>query len=197
MGLSGPRFSNTLYSNLTGVGFTGAKLHLFTDAVGIGSDSHVSGKSFATADTGTVPGHGTGVGTGLTGIAGVATQIYALATGFGFTGSKLMEICTAIEMALITEMGNASLNSIDFPVYLGVGNIVPGSIAVVSSGWSSSIQSQGAGDGFIGSKWPEFSQAIGGGCYTGFQTATGTLAITGSPIGAPSGGSGTGTGTIS
>jgi hypothetical protein len=196
--LSGPRFSNTLFGIMTSMGFIGTKLMEFTNAVGIGSDSHVSGKSFVTIDTGSVPGNGVGVGTGLTGIISTttATDIFALASSFGFIGTKLFDTCTAMGEAIVTEMGNASLNSIDTPVFVGIGIITPGSFTVDPTSWSSSVQSEGSSEGFIGSKWPEFATAIGTGYYQGFQTATGELTITGSPTGIPAPGTGAGVGII-
>jgi hypothetical protein len=192
MGLSGSRFSNSLYATLMGMGFVGSRLHEFTDAVGIGSDNHVSGKAFETNDNGEVSGSGMGMGTGLTGIVSttVGTAIFALATGSGFVGAKLFDTCEAIGTDLVIEMGFASLASTDSPVYEGTGLIIPGSIAVTESGWNSEIYSQGTSEGFMGSRWSDYSNAIAGGCVTGFLTATGMLTITGSGSG-----SGTGTGT--
>lgn len=178
----------------------GSRLHDFTDAVGPGSATHVIGKPFTTLDVGTVPGNGVGTGVGIIGFAPsqIASLIFSFCQSAGFLGSKLQDVCDACGQAASAELALASLSSIDAPVFLGVGNIVPGSIGVDGSAWGSSIQSIGSGENFVGSKWPDFAQALGKGHALPVQsTGTGILAITGSPSGVPVPGSGSGTGVIS
>lgn len=198
--VNGVQWSNTLFSGLSSYGFTGSQLRNFTDAVGNGSALSVIGKPFTTLDTGTIPGVGSGTGVGITGFTGgqVSSLIFSLATGFGFLGSKLMDICDACGQAESTSLALATLTSVDSPVYLGTGVIVLGSILVIGPAWAAEIQSLGTAENFIGSKWPDFSSAIGNGQALPVQlTGTGTLVITGSPTGLPIPGSGSGVGTIS
>lgn len=200
MALDGSRWSGTLFAALQAKGFMGSRLQDFTDAVGKGSVTHVVGKSFTTLDVGTVPGNGVGTGVGIIGFAPsqISSLIFSFCQGAGFTGSRLRDVCDAVGQAASVEMALASLSSIDAPVFLGVGNIVPGSIGVDGGGWGSSIQSVGSGENFIGSKWPDFAQALGKGQALPVQsTGTGILAITGSPSGVPVPGTGNGSGTIS
>ncbi len=198
MSLVGPRWSSNLDGKLAAKGFVGARLHLFTDAVGNGSQQHSSGKSFSTQDVGTVPGAGQGSGTGITvNGANAANNIFALATAAGFMGQRLHDVCDACGQTLQDEYAQATLQSVDAPVFLGVGTIVQGSIAVVGPMWGTQIQSLGTADNFIGQRWPDFSNAIGSGqAQEVIANGTGTLTIVGSG-GTPSPGSGSGVGTMS
>lgn len=200
MALLKPAWSTDLFGRLSARGYTGPKLMDFTDAIAGGSVTHVVGKPFATVDSGTTPGSGVGTGVGITGIvpATVAAAILAAATaGFGQAGPDLPNICDDISQSLFAQMGLAALSSTHTPVYLGTGIITPGSIPVVGAVWGTQVQAEGSGVGFIGDKWPAFADAIGSGCATGFATATGAVAITGSPTGPPVPGSGAGVGVIS
>lgn len=199
MSFNPSRWDNNIYGKLAAKGFVGAQLHKFTGAVGQGSATHSTGKAFATTDVGTIPGNGIGSGTGITVSGATATtNIFALASAAGFHGSRLYDVCDACGQAFQEEYAQASLASVDSPVFLGTGTIVVGSIAVVGAAWSSLIQSLGAGQNFIGSKWPDFAQALGTGQAMAVLSAgTGTLTIVGSPSGTPASGSGAGSGTMS
>ncbi len=196
--LSAPTWSSALFSDLSGKGFAGSRLMDFTDAVANGSVLHIVGKSFDTTDVGTVPGDGIGTGTGITGIisATVASAIFTTASGsFGSFGTRLQDVADSVADILVAQMLTALLTSAHNPVFDGTGTVDIGSIAVVGSAWGSAIQT--AAPTFLGSEWPNFSNAIGVGCAAGFATATGLVTITGSPSGAPVPGNGTGTGTLS
>jgi hypothetical protein len=197
--ISGPGWSTDLYGLLTGIGLLGSKLHEFTDAVGLGSASHVVGKTFVTVDVGTVPGAGVGTGTGITGLSAstISSTIYSMAVlSFGQAGSRLKDTCDQIAAACVAQMALATLATVDSPVYLGGGTITPGTIAVIPAVWGATIQSQAPN--FLGSQWPNFAAAIGTGMGENVQSSgTGSLVIVGSPSGAPVPGGGAGGGTIS
>jgi len=198
MSLSGSAWSADLFGILSGMGMTGPNLMDFTDAVGIGSTTHVVGKAFVTVDVGLTAGSGSGIGTGITGIVGatVASAIFSDAVAaFGQSGPSLQDICDAIGQALVTEMGSASLTSTHSPVFLGAGTITAGSITVSGSPWGSSVQS--AAPSFIGPSWADFAGAIGTGSASGFSSATGSVVISGAPPPFPAPGGGSGSGTIS
>ena len=183
MSLVGANWSNTLFASLSGKGFTGSKLMDFTDAVGIGSVTHVVGKGFTTTDVGLGPGAGAGIGTGVTALTSsvISAAIFnAAASAFGQTGSKLQDVCDSIGDACVSEMANATLTSTHAPVGVGTGVVDVGSVAVDAPGWGSDIESQGSGAGFIGSEWPNFATAIGIGCAQDvLASGTGTVVISG------------------
>lgn len=198
MSISGGAWASDLYGRLSGAGFTGTELSTFTSAVGMGSATHVVGQSFMTVDVGVVAGAGVGTGTGITGLSSgtISSSIYGLAVGyFGQAGTKLQDLCDAVAASCVAILGQASLSSIDAPVYAGTGTITPGTITVNGSTWGSLIQTQGAS--FMGSQWGSLASAIGmGQALDVLSSGTGTLVITGGGSGSGPG-SGTGTGTIS
>jgi len=196
--ISGSNWSSTLQASLAGKGFVGSRLSDFTDAVGNGGFIHVTGKPFATTDTGTIPGNGVGVGAGVTGLIGatISTLIFALATGFfGQSGSKLLDVTDSVGDAAVTELALAQLNSTHTPVFSGAGIVDVGSIAVVPSGWGTAIDA--AAPSFLGSEWTNFADAVGQGQGTHVLAAgTGAVVITGSPTGPTVPGAGTGVGVV-
>ena len=198
MSLVAPTWSAALFADLAGKGFVGSRLMDFTDAVANGSVIHVVGKSFTTTDVGTVPGAGTGSGTGITSIleAIVASTIFSTSSGsFGSFGSRLQDVADSVATILVAQMLTATLTSVHAPVFAGVGTVDAGSIPVVGPVWGLAIKD--AAPTFLGTEWPNFSNAIGVGCAAGFAAATGSVTIVGSPSGSPSGGGGVGSGTIS
>jgi len=200
MSLVGSRWSSNLAGKLAAKGFIGARLHLFTDAVGNGSQQHTVGKPFATQDVGTIPGIGAGTGTGITvGGAAASSNIFALASAAGFVGRRLQDICDACGQTLQDEYGQATLTSNHTPVFLGVGTIVQGSIAVIGPLWGTQIQSLGTGENFIGQKWPDFALALGAGqAQEVLAHGTGTVTIVGGPTSpTPVPGAGAGVGVVS
>lgn len=201
MPIIGSAWSTELYGELTANGFIGSELTNFTDAIGIGSANHVVGQTFTTTDIGSIPGSGAGVGVGITGVDPVyiSDQIFSYSVAsFGQSGSKLKDVCDALGNTCKNQMELATLTSTHSPVFTGVGNIDIGSISVVGLDWGSEIESQGSGSGFIGTKWPDWAEAIGVGQAEGvILDGTGVVNISGSPSGTPSPGGGTGTGVIS
>ena len=200
MPIAGSSFSTRLQANMAAKGFLGSHVVDFCDAIGNGTVSAVTGAPFATVDTGSVPGVGTGAGVGLTGMiaATIATQIQSLAVAAGMAGSAVPDICDCIANALVDEMGVATLTSTHTPVFAGTGVVTVGSVIVAGSALSSSITAAGLAAGLAGSGWPSFADAIGNGQATGFLTATGSVTITGSPTGGPVvPGAGAGVGVIS
>jgi hypothetical protein len=202
MSIQSSAWSLSLYSRLTSKGFFGSRLMEMCDAVGEGSAPSVIGKTFQTLDTGLIFGHSVGVGHSIIGIVAttVQTSMYGKMTSYGWRGSRMMEVCEAVAEALVEQMLTADLLSSNSPVFSGAGQIIIGSIPVVSSEWTSNVQAKGTSRGFIGSQWPMMADAIGIGSVAGFATATGTLALSGAYEGGyppgPIPGSGTGNGTI-
>lgn len=191
-------WSAELVASFAALGFVGSALMDFTDAVAGGSVDHVVGQPFATTDAGSVSGGGVGAGVGIVGISDslVSSSIFAdSVASFGQAGSRLQDMCDAIGSALVSQMGLATLSSTHAPVFAGSGMVTPGSIPVVGPAWGSAIE--GAAPSFMGSEWGNFASAIGNGCASAFTTATGVVAIAGSPSGDVSGGAGVGSGTIS
>lgn len=198
MSLSGSAWSNDLFGRLSGIGFTGTSLKDLCDAIGNAGASHVSGKAFATTDTGGVSGSGTGTGVGITGLSAgnISNNIFGQASaGFGQSGTKLKDLCDAIAAACVAQLATATLTSTNSPVYSGSGMVTVGSIAVNGGAWGSAVHSSAGG--FVGSQWSGFANAIGQGQATEVVAAgTGTVTISGSGDGSGSG-SGSGSGTIS
>ena len=200
MSLSASSWGSTLGGVMDALLFLGPDKQKFADAIGEGSANTLKGKSFATIDTGTVPGTGTGQGVGLIGVPPgvVSSLIFALATAqFGGAGPQLAQLALAIETALLAELLKVSLKSDHTPVFLGTGIIVPGSIPVTGAEWGANITQAGNSKGFAGPQWPQFASVIGNACATGMRTATGIVVITGTGSPPTSPGIGTGQGTIS
>jgi len=196
MSLSASALGSLIDANLAGVGAIGANRTVFANAVAAGIVMTIVGKSFATVDTGTIPGAGTGSGTGLTGLISgtmITTAVGVLPT----TGVNATLLMTAIMNAVVTHMGSASLSSTHTPVFAGSGIITPGSIPVLAPELASNIDSQLSSAGANGSNRTILANAIAAGVAIGFVTATGTVTISGSPSGTPSPGGGSGTGVIS
>lgn len=200
MAMSGANFSSTMQALfLSLVGSIGSATPDLTDAVGTGGiDNSLIGGTFATVDTGTVPGSGVGVGTGLTNItdSGVSGLVFTeLAAAFGGGGPNLSDLCDAAGGAFAAEVALATLNSIHSPVFSGTGIITGGVIPVAPM--APAIEVEGIANGLLGEKWGDVANAIGGAFTTALLSASGEVTITGSSSGETSGGVGTGTGTVS
>ena len=195
----GPSMSSALVGALAGKGFTGSRLRDFADAASIGSQSSIVGKTFTTQDIGTVPGVGTGVGTGLSIPPSlVSNTMLASATSKGFKGSRLPDVCQAFAQALVSEASKISLSSNHSPVFQGTGTVVPSSIPVNESEWGGNINSQGVSRQFVGQRWSDLAQAMAKGGVAGFGVSQGSVTITGSPTSSTtSPGTGSGSGVIS
>lgn len=197
MSLSGAVLGGLISSNLAGVGAKGYNLAKFTSALGSGIVNSIKGKAFTTSDVGSVTGNGFGTGTGITGLS--ASQMASLAISDMFrTGPNAQKLMTAIMNATVSHLGSAKLTSVDFPVYLGTGNIVVGSIAVSAGEMTSNIDSQLRAVGAKGANLNKLAHAIATGITTNIlSSGTGVLTITGTPISGPTPGTGSGTGVIS
>lgn len=202
MTMDGSNMSGTLFSALSGLGFSGDNLTDYCDAIGIGSiDNHLVGLAFTTEDEGTTPGAGVGTGTGLSGLdeTALANALFqAHVSAFGQAGDDLQDLCDQLAAALISEIALATLSSTHTPVFSGTGEVVPGSIPVDPTAWGSAIESEGAGFGFVGDNWPDAAESVASEYAAAMANATGTVDITGSPSSSStSPGTGTGSGTLS
>lgn len=199
MSLDPSRMAANMFGILRGKGFKGPRLMDYCLAISEGSVMSIAGKSFATADVGTIPGAGVGTGTGLTAIQQGTVQGTTVSTAQGtkFKGPKLVDVADAFGQALIAECSQATLSSTHAPVFAGAGNIIPGSIPVVDAEWSGNIFNQGKAKRFIGPEWMNWCKALAAGGVAGFATATGVVAIAGAPAGIPVPGAGSGVGVIS
>jgi len=197
----GTAWSSALFGDISGKGLGGANLIDFTDAVGLGSQTHAVGKSFTTTDAGTVPGTGAGIGVGITGLVGatISSLVFGLAVVFfGQAGANLIDITDSIGDICAAQMALADLLSTHGPVFVGTGIVDVGSVGVIPAGWGTDIDSQGAILGLVGASWPDLANAIGQGQGTHVIAAgSGSVVITGSPSGAPVPGVGVGAGTMS
>lgn len=197
MSLSAGALGSLIDGNLAGFGATGANRTIFSNKVAAGIVMSIVGKTFATSDTGTIPGTGVGTGTGISGLSSSSMASLAVATLIS-TGTNAQNLMDAIMNATVSHLGSASLLSSHTPVYLGSGNIVVGSIPVIIPEMASNIQSQLSGAGANGANLANLCLAIATGVCTGIiSSGTGTVTIVGSPTGPPSPGSGSGTGVIS
>jgi hypothetical protein len=196
--LSAFTLSNLIEDNLaTNYNANGYNLQKFCNAVATGIVMSIAGKSFTTSDVGTVPGTGTGSGTGIAGLSSATMQNMALYLMIS-QGPNAGLLMKAIMDSVVTHLESATLTSSDTPVYLGTGTVVVGSIGVNASEMSNNITNQFVAQGAMGPNYPNLSDAIGTAIVNNILNAgTGTLSITGSPSGPTSPGTGSGSGTIS
>src|SRR5271170_261855 len=133
MALSANVLSGLIQANLEAFGADGYNLTKFCDGVAAGVVMSIVGQTFTTMDVGTIPGNGTGTGTGIVGLSSSAMETVALAA-MSSRGVNAPNLMNAIMSAVVTHLGAAaSLASVDAPVYLGTGTIVVGSISVVAT----------------------------------------------------------------
>lgn len=142
MALSASTLGSLIAANLTTEGANGSNKVIFANAVAAGIVMSIVGKAFATTDTGTVPGNGTGSGTGIVGLSSsnmTSTGVAALPT----TGVNAEPMMRAIMMATQSHLASAAtLSSTHTPVYEGSGTVVVGSIPVSISEMAGNISSQ-------------------------------------------------------
>jgi hypothetical protein len=198
MSLSASTLGSLIASNLTSHGALGANKVKFANAVAAGIVMSIAGKTFVTADVGTTPGAGVGSGVGITGL----TSSNMVTTSMGVmpsTGVNASLMFQSIHDAVVSHLSsNALLTSSHTPVFLGAGTIVVGSIPVSISEMAGNINTQIVNAGANGSNKMILCTAIATGVVTEIlSTATGTVAIVGSPSGTPSPGAGAGAGVIS
>lgn len=199
MSLDPARMAADMFGRYRAIGFKGPRLMDHCTVISQGSVMSIVGKAFATADVGSVAGAGAGIGMGLTAVPAstVKSTVVATAKGTQFKGPRLEDAAMVFADALVLEITMATLTSAHAPVFAGVGTIVPGSIPVMVNEWAGNIFTIGRGMRFIGPQWFNWCKALATGGVQGFQTATGTVVITGSPAGIPAPGGGSGAGVIS
>jgi hypothetical protein len=197
MALSGSALGALIDANLSSAGAIGANKTVFSNALGNGIVNHILGKGFVTADTGTTPGSGNGIGVGIVGLTSanmVTTAIGVMSS----TGTNAIPMMQAIMDAVVTHLATATLTSTHSPVVIGTGAITVGTITVTTPGMDGTISAALTGAGATGSNAPNLSLAIATGIVTEILAAgTGSVVITGPPPGTPVPGSGAGIGTIS
>lgn len=197
MALSASTLAGLIDSNLVGFGATGSNKTIFCSAVAAGIVMSIVGKTFTTTDVGFVAGPGTGVGASLVGMTSgnmVSVAIAALPT----TGVNANNLMQAIMIAVVVHLQTAQFTSTHGPVYLGTGTIVVGSITVSTSEMAGNIDSQLGLAGAAGSNRTVLSNAIASGIVTEIlASATGQVIISGTTMGTPNAGTGTGSGVIS
>ena len=198
MALSPSALASLIQSNLQNQGAKGSNLQIFCIAVAAGIIEAIIGAAFTTTDVGLTVGIGVGTGTGITGLVEDDMVTIALNT-MTSQGSNARKLMDAIMQAVITELGNATLTTADAPVFLGVGTVNSGTIAVIESVMALDIDTQLANVGAKGKNRTNLSKAIAAGvCRQIISNGTGTVIITGSPtIPTPVPGTGVGAGTIS
>lgn len=198
MALSASVLGGLIDSNLESEGATGYNKTKFSDAVGAGIVESIIGKAFVTNDVGLTVGIGVGIGTGIVGLSD-SDMISIALSQMATQGKNAFKLMKAIMDAVITELGNATLTTADAPVFLGVGTVNTGTIAVIESEMAFNIDTQLANVGAKGKNRTNLSKAIAAGvCRQIISNGTGTVTITGSPtIPIPVPGTGVGAGTIS
>lgn len=204
MPLSGPGLASEIQTALTP--YNGTQFAPFCTAIGMGIVLATSGMlTFTTADVGTVPGVGAGVGTGITGLvsANIQTQMYNKGQSFwaslqtGGPGTEWMNICTKIALVVKTHFAmNATLTSAHAPVFLGVGTVLSYA-GVTIPAMKAAIVAQAPG-AWAAARFPELAEAVATGVVLELTThsPTDTVTITGSPTGIPVPGAGSGAGIV-
>jgi hypothetical protein len=159
---------------------------------------------FMTADTGTIPGTGSGSGTGVLGLNMSNISSLAFTTGQGFwaahqnngPGVKWQDLCDAVATAVVAHFATATLTSVHSPVFTGVG------VVTAYSGVSVPVMKAAIVAAAPGSwaawRMPELAEAIATGVVTELlsHTPASTVTISGSPTGVPVPGAGTGSGVV-
>jgi hypothetical protein len=196
MALSASTLGSLIDSGFAGAGANGKNRSKFSNALATGIVNGIVGKSFQTLDVGLVPGAGTGTGTGLTGLDadGMKQQALAAMKSRGANADKTMGF---IMDSTVQHLAEATLTSVDTPVFAGTGTIVLGSITVTVADMTQSIVSALKDSGANGRNVQPFANAVATGIAFGMMTATGTLVIAGAGSPTPSPGTGSGTGEIS
>lgn len=182
MPIIGSTWTGLVSAQMATQGMVGPNVPDFATAVGSGSASHVVGASFGTSDIGVVAGTGVGIGVGIV-VAGpaIASAIYGYASGYGWSGPNLMNLCTAVGNACSIALLSALLSSTHSPIFSGTGTVISVSIGVIGGTWGGAIQSAFP---FTGPQWANMCQAIGKGCADVIHaSAVAIVSITG--VGAP------------
>lgn len=206
MALSGSALSGLIQAQLAGKGFTGVQLTPFANALGNGIVNGTTGLlMFTTADVGTIPGTGSGSGTGVIGLNMANIANLAFATGQGFwaadqnngPGIKWQDLCDAVATAVVAHFSSAAtLTSTHAPVFSGVGTVVAYSGVTVPV-MKAAIVAAAPGS-WAAWKMPELAEAIATGVVTELlsHAPASTVTISGSPSGIPVPGAGSGSGVV-
>lgn len=206
MALSGPGLSSELQAALSGIGWNGTKLTEFCDAIGNGIVLYTAGTlTFTTSDVGTVPGSGTGSGTGITGMSDASMSSVMFTTGQGFwsslqnngPGVEWSKFCDAVSQTVVAHFAaNATLTSTHSPVFAGSGTVVSYAGLAVPAMKSSMVAQAPAP--WASARFPELAEAVATGVITEIQghSPADSVVISGSPSGTPAGGSGSGSGVV-
>lgn len=177
-------------------GANGSNRTKFCNAVAAGITMTIIGKPFATIDIGLVPGIGNGLGIGIIGLISdnmVQTSMQTMPR----TGTNAERSFKAIMTAVVAHLTAATLTSSHTPVFAGTGTVVVGSIPVTIEEMTGNIDQQLMKVDAKGSNRTIYCKAIATGIVKEIlQSGTGAVIITGSPIGIPSAGAGTGIGVI-
>ena len=208
MALVGSALSSAIQAALSP--WNGNQLAPFSSAIGNGIVTALSGQlTFTTADTGTTPGAGVGIGTGITGMN--ISNISSLIQSTGNTawapyqnngpGVEWAGFCTKIANAINTYVkANATLTSTDTPVFLGTGTVLH--YAGVSAAAVKSAIVAAAPSRWASTQFPNLANAVATGLMTELlgHSPTDTVTITGSFTGptppGPIPGAGSGSGIV-
>jgi hypothetical protein len=191
--------ASLMQTELASLGAKGSNLPNFCLGVSTGIIMSIIGKTFTTSDVGTIIGVGAGIGTGIQGLLPASMKSVALSE-MPTMGSNADPLMTGVMTATATYLAaNATLITVDIPVFAGTGTVNIGSILVIPTEMGNNIDSQLQAVGAQGSNRTILSMAIASGVCSGIlTTGTGIVVITGSPtIPTPIPGTGNGTGTIS
>lgn len=206
MALSGPGLASEIETALQGITWNGVQLNAFSQAIGLGVVTPVSGLlTFTTTDNGTVPGSGTGTGSGITGLD--VTNIADLMFDTGQTfwapsqnngpGVQWRLFCDTVSQTIVDHFANnAELTSTHSPVFVGTGDVTAYA-GVLPPVMAASIVSF-APPTWAAARFPELAQAVALGVMTEILTHSpaDSVTIVGSPSGTPVPGAGTGTGIV-
>lgn len=205
MALSGSALSGLIQAQLASKGFTGVQLTPFCNALGNGIVTATAGiLMFTTADTGTIPGTGSGSGTGVLGLnmANISSLSYSTGQGFWASfqnngpGVKWQDLCDAVATAVVAHFATATLTSTHSPVFTGVGVVTAYSGVTVPAMKAAIVAA--APPSWAAWRMPELAEAIATGVVTELlsHSPASTVTISGSPSGTPVPGAGTGSGVV-
>lgn len=204
MPLSGSGLASEIQTALAP--YNGTQFAPFCNAIGMGIVLATSGiLTFTTSDVGTVPGVGVGTGTGIAGLvtSNIQTQMYNKGQSFWSSfqnngpGVEWSNVCAKIALAVKTHFAaNATLTSTHTPVFAGVGTVLSYA-GVTIPAMKAAIVAQAPGS-WASARFPELAEAVATGVVLELTTHSPTdiVTITGSPIGIPVPGAGSGAGIV-
>ena len=185
--------SSNLYAAMLSNGLVGSSAIDLCNVVGDACQMAVVGKMFSTIDTGTIPASGVSSGKGVGIILSkglIKSAILSKGISQGFLGVDFNKLADSAATAFVNSMALVDLTSTHIPVFLGVGNIVAGSITISGGEITNNMIVMAKTRGLLGSYFDKFANAVGFGFGEGIKVGTGTVTITGSPGSNPAPGSG-------